>query len=544
MNSSLSPHASPLSGIYEISKVLGATLDLEKGLHDTLNILASFLGLRQCAVILAGEDGKPHLAAVTGMSLNDARGGAFAWPAAAVATVMATGIPLVAPEASDEPLLADYVAQGGALDDEGTAFFCVPVKTTERPFGALSAERPMIPGSRRVFEDDLRMLTMVATLIAQTVALHRKVAADRKRLLVDNARLQKRMAEISPPPPAADLKEIIGESEPITRVIAQCAQAAGTKATVLLRGESGTGKELVAHAIHMLSPRAAKPFVKINCAALTESLLESELFGHEKGAFTGAVAERKGRFELANCGTLFLDEIGEISPAFQAKLLRVLQEGEFERVGGSKTIKTDVRLVAATNRDLEAAVTEGSFRADLYFRLNVVPIFLPPLRQRTGDIPQLARHFLDRFNAENSRSLGLSHRAILALQRCNFPGNVRELQNCIYRTATMAKGEEIQDTDLACHGDVCLSATLWKPPADAPLPPIPAATARPAAPDPLPPGASPAVPADDDLSERERLVEAMERCGWVQAKAARLLGLTPRQIGYALKKHGVEVKRL
>ncbi|MBI2235353.1 MAG: nif-specific transcriptional activator NifA [Magnetospirillum sp.] len=532
MTSQDADYASPLSGLYEIGKVLGATLDLDKALHDVLNILSSFLGLRQCSVMLKDDDGTLQLVAVTGMSLTLAKSGAFAYPAEVVRRVIATGIPLVASETADEPLLADYQAQGGALDGEGTSFFCVPVKTTDRPFGALSAERPMAGGLRRVFEHDLRFLTMVATLIGQTVSLHGKVAADRKQLMADNARLHKRIAEIKPAAPIRGLEDVIGESEAMMRVFAQVAQAAVTRATVLLRGESGTGKERVAQAIHTLSPRSGKAFVKVNCAALSESILESELFGHEKGSFTGAVAERKGRFELAHGGTLFLDEIGEISANFQAKLLRVLQEGEFERVGGTRTIKTDVRLVAATNRDLEAAVTKGEFRADLYFRLNVVPIFLPALRERNGDIPQLARHFLDRFNAENGRHLTLSVKAIHSLQRCNFPGNVRELENCVYRTATMAPGEVIEDVDLSCKRDGCLSSTLWKTP--------PAAAAAPPPPQPQPqPEAT-----GDDLSERDSLLQAMERCGWVQAKAARLLGLTPRQIGYALKKHGIEIRQL
>jgi Nif-specific regulatory protein len=367
-----------------------------------------------------------------------------------------------------------------------------------------------------------------------------------------NARLQKQMEEIKPAVPVQGLEDIVGNSAAMSRVFAQVQQAAPTKATILLRGESGTGKEMVARAVHVLSPRARKPFVKVNCAALAESVLESELFGHEKGAFTGALNERKGRFELANGGTLFLDEIGEISAPFQAKLLRVLQEGEFERVGGSKTIKVDVRLVAATNRNLEEAVAKNEFRADLYYRLNVVPIFLPPLRERQGDIPLLAMYFLKRFNDENGRALTFSEDALQALQRCYFPGNVRELENCVTRSATMCKNAVITGMDLSCKRDTCLSSVLWntKRPAAPPLAHAPAVVEPPPVATRPPPSPSPAAPAPDpeppseDLSERERLVLAMERCGWVQAKAARLLGLTPRQIGYALKKHGIELVHL
>jgi Nif-specific regulatory protein len=378
-------------------------------------------------------------------------------------------------------------------------------------------------------------------------------------------------------------------------VLDTIAIVAKSNSTVLLRGESGTGKELFARAIHDLSPRKSKAFVKLNCAALPESVLESELFGHEKGAFTGAVGQRAGRFEMAHGGTLLLDEIGEISASFQAKLLRVLQEGEFERVGGNRTLKVDVRLICATNKNLEEAVTKGEFRADLYYRINVVPVFLPALRDRPGDIPLLAHAFLDRFNAENGRHLGISATAMEMLKRCYFPGNVRELENCIRRTATMAGGSAIVRDDLACASNNCLSALLWtgggrKSPGDAIAelasgrtipaptafrPPVPAAPAAAApasvgptaysAPQPTPAVSQPSTVepvrggdgphacehADDGscpalggrLTEKERLLDAMERTGWVQAKAARLLDITPRQIGYALKKYRIEMKR-
>jgi len=562
--------ALPLIGIYEISKILGATLDLDKALRDVLNILSSYLNMRHGAVALNDEAGRPLLAAVTGMSLQAARSGALKYPYAAAERVISTGVPLVVPDAVDEPLLAEYVAHNEALEDERISFFCVPIKTTEKAFGALSVERAWDGSAQYVFEHDLRFLTMVATLIGQTASLHRKVTADREMLMKDTARLQKKMADVAPALPIRGLEDVVGNSEAMARVFAQVQQAAPTKASILLRGESGTGKELVARAIHILSQRSTKPFIKVNCAALSESVLESELFGHEKGAFTGAVAERKGRFELANGGTLFLDEIGEISSNFQAKLLRVLQEGEFERVGGAKTVKVDVRLVAATNRDLEAAVSANTFRADLYYRLNVVPIFLPPLRERSGDIPLLAMYFLKQFNDENGRELTFSEKALEALQTCYFPGNVRELENCVYRTATMTKSPSIDEMDLLCRHDTCLSSTLWhKSPGvgevSAPVKvsaPIPVPTGpmvpRPPAVAVTPPAAPVSPPAvatpepldfpvgddDSDLSERERLIQAMERCGWVQAKAARLLGLTPRQIGYALKKHGIEIQQL
>ena len=289
------------------------------------------------------------------------------------------------------------------------------------------------------------------------------------------------------------------------------------------------------------------------------------MFGHERGAFTGAIGLRKGRFELADGGTLFLDEIGEISGAFQAKLLRVLQEGEFERVGGSRTIKVDVRLVAATNRNLEAAVLAGQFRSDLYYRISVVPIFLPPLRERREDVGMLAKEFLRRFNEEHGVSLTLSKRAMEVLSACDFPGNVRELESCVKRTAALAKDSVIVVEDFACSNESCLSLVMGKSmnrmqQQQAGYVPLPVLSPKQERSWPVhriaertnvavdrggegtePPKSSSSE--QDNATERQRLVDAMERSGWVQAKAARILGLTARQMGYALRKHNVEIKR-
>jgi Nif-specific regulatory protein len=423
---------------------------------------------------------------------------------------------------------------------------------------------------------------MIANLIGQTVKLHRVVARDRDRLIEESHRLQKEVAKLQPPSPAkTKISGIIGDSPQIRAVMDKIAIVARSNATMLLRGESGTGKELFARALHEMSPRAAHPFIKVNCAALAESVLESELFGHEKGAFTGAIGLRKGRFELADGGTLFLDEIGEISLAFQAKLLRVLQNGEFERVGGVRTLKADVRLITATNKNLEEAVRKGEFRADLYYRISVVPVLLPPLRDRSSDIPLLAAHFLEQFNEENGRNLAFSKQATQILKSCYFPGNVRELENCVQRTATFATGDTVAAADFACEQDQCLSATLWKGKAAGgdtwgshskatgglgPLPQVPVEPVRsearrpetpvwtrePERPVPNAPVAESSAAVEDydagaasadDASERARLLDAMEKTGWVQAKAARMMGLTPRQIGYALRKHAIEIKK-
>ncbi len=253
--------------------------------------------------------------------------------------------------------------------------------------------------------------------------------------------------------PLAGLAGIVGASASLSNVMERVACVAPTKATVLITGETGTGKELIARAIHAASPRAKRPLVKVNCAALPEGLLASELFGHERGAFTGALERRKGRFELASGGTIFLDEIGELSPAVQVALLRVLQEGEFERVGGTETLKTDVRVVVATNRNLDEAVRDGSFRCDLLFRLNVVPIAVPPLRERGDDIRLIAEHYASHYASKlGKRVMGLSPRALAALEAYPWPGNVRELQNVVERAMILASGELLQPADLELPG--------------------------------------------------------------------------------------------
>ncbi|GEO79952.1 nif-specific transcriptional activator NifA [Pararhodospirillum oryzae] len=553
--------------MYEISKILGSTLNLERSLRDVLNILSSYLQMRRGVVTLREDNGALEVVAVTGMSMRSAREGEAPFPLEAMNEVIGTAMPLIVYDMAGDDRFAPYAAQAYTVEDDIQSLIAVPLKTTGRPFGTLSIERHRDGSSRFQFEHDVRFLTMVGNLIGQTVALERKVAADRERLFLEKARLEKALPRPDPPLKGAVLENVVGGSEAMLRVSAQVRQVAPSRATVLLRGESGTGKELIARAIHYLSPRADKPFIKVNCAALTETLLESELFGHEKGAYTGATSERKGRFEMAHGGTLFLDEIGEISPYFQAKLLRVLQEGEFERVGGNRTLSVDVRLVTATNKDLEDAVIKGDFRADLYYRINVVPIFLPALRERREDVPLLARFFLDKFNEENGRTLRFAENALLVMGQCSFPGNVRELENCVYRAATLAQQDVIQDFGLSCRHDQCLSATLWRrqgsgaskaigglasapvtevePPPQEPTltwepPPAPTPMPRQAAPDTIDDGPGEA----SDSEERARLIAAMEKAGWVQAKAARLLGMTPRQIGYALKKHDIPLKRL
>jgi two-component system NtrC family response regulator len=342
----------------------------------------------------------------------------------------------------------------------------------------------------------------------QLVVLIERIS-ERRDLIRENSELKEMLIE------RYKFDEIVSTSHAMEEVLNMAGRVAASSATVLLRGESGTGKELIAKAIHFHSPRANAPLIKVNCAALPETLLESELFGHEKGAFTGATARRIGRFEAADRGTLFLDEIGELTSGMQVKLLRVLQEREFERLGGNETIKADVRVIAATNRDIEKAVKEGSFREDLYYRLNVVSVVIPPLRERKEDVPALLDFFIKKYNAENKKSItGISAETRDLLMRYGYPGNVRELENIIERAVVLSKKGIITTADLPIHvrtsaSEEELSAESLKGSLNETL----------------------------ETIERSILLEALKASGGVQTRAAEKLGISERVLRYKLKKY-------
>lgn len=555
-----------LSTIFEIAHTLTGLCRLEAKLASVIERLPSLVQMRRGIVCLFEHDGVPEIIVDDGRSEGrDVRCGGRL-PQGAIDQIVATGRPLIVEDVALHSIFSSSEVEM-MLDAAGNtcvAFIGVPIEIDEKVVGTLSIDRIADNGTHAQLEDDLRLLTMVASLLGQTAKLHCTFVGDRGRLMDEEFRLQTQpSSELKPhgrERKKVQVEGIIGDSPALRAMLEKIELIAKSNSTVLLRGESGTGKELVAKAIHERSARAKRPFIKLNCAALTETVLESELFGHEKGAFTGAFNARKGRFELADKGTLFLDEIGEISASFQAKLLRVLQEQEFERVGGNQTIKVDVRVIAATNKNLEEAVASKEFRADLYYRISVVPLLLPPLRERRTDIPLLAARFLKNFNNENGRALVFDSSAIDVLMNCGFPGNVRELENCVQRTATLAHGPSITRDDFACWHGQCLSATLWKCgpeqvarrpspiislPARLSMPPTQAAAhVQPVGSEltPLEPPGRLNIGAAK-ITDREHVVAAMERSGWVQAKAARLLGLTPRQIGYALRRHGIEIKR-
>ncbi|WP_018097516.1 nif-specific transcriptional activator NifA [Sinorhizobium meliloti] len=553
-----------VSGIYQISKVLNAPTRLEITLTNVVNILSSMQGMRHGAIVILEDGTEPEIIATAGSTPSPQSGGGRVISQAAIDEIVATGAPVVIEDASTSELFQGDLtsSSGGTIPG---AFIGVPVKAERKILGTLSIVRVSDDATDLTYDEDVGFLTMVANLVGQSISLHRAFGLDRQRFTQEQRRGERsadgKRNDVGGRLPAK-IDWIVGESAAVKEVLATVSAVAPTNTTVLLRGESGTGKEAFAQAIHELSPRRTKSFIKLNCAALPETVLESELFGHEKGAFTGAISQRAGRFELANGGTLLLDEIGEISPVFQAKLLRVLQEGELERVGGTRTLKVDVRLICATNKNLEMAVANGEFRADLYYRINVVPIVLPPLRDRPGDISRLAKVFLKRFNKENGRELTFAPSALDLVSQCRFPGNVRELENCVRRTATLAQSGTIGPLDFACKNSQCLSALLWKGAnggsigdnaidelrdstmsAGAPFAARRAGASGEVSSKACDPNDPACLASASRLTERERLIDAMEKSGWVQAKAARLLGLTPRQVGYALRRHQIEVKK-
>lgn len=538
---------SALLGIYEISRILTRPARLEEALSAVMDMLSSFLDLHDGLLVLLDEKDDPTLVVGTGWGEGTAQEKFSRIPEEVIGQTLVANLPLKVRDMTASPLFRGWAELENSEPGVFRSFMGVRIRSDEKTIGLLMMERQSRNDLSISLDEDARFLVMVANLVGQTVTLQTLVAQDRQRLMQERHRYEEALNPLAERI-TGNVSGIVGESAAIRTVLNKIQQVARCNLPVLLRGESGTGKELFARAVHEFSPRKDKPCIKVNCAALSEMVLESELFGHEKGSFTGATEMRKGRFELAHGGTLFLDEIGEISLAFQAKLLRVLQEGEFERVGGTRTIKVDVRVVTATNRNLEEAVLAGTFRSDLYYRIGVVPIHLPPLRERREDVPMLAAEFLHRFNKEHGVQLALSQGAMNLLAACDFPGNVRELESCVRRTAALAKNTTISVEDFSCNNGRCLSLLLGRRINERAAAVgefvLPASPARAAASQPAELPVMPAMPADSDgYVERQRLVEAMERSGWVQAKAARLLGLTPRQMGYALRKFNIEIRK-
>jgi Nif-specific regulatory protein len=488
-----------LSSILEVSKVLTTSFDLEKNLSEVMSTLGKMLEMqRGCVFLLDQRSGEMRIVAAHGLSRQNIERGKYRIGEGIVGRVLEKKKPMVIPNIGKEPLFLNKT--GSRPEKEGISFLCVPIKLKNEVLGVLSVDRIYAKEHGNV-DDDLRVLEIISSLIAQFLKLREtyvRVEAEKEDLRLE---LKGRYS----------IENIVGVSDRMQEVLAAVHRVAPSKSTVLLRGESGTGKELIAKAIHYMSRRSSGPFIKFNCASIPEGLLESELFGHEKGAFTGAIATRKGKFELADKGTIFLDEIGDLPLVLQPKILRVLQEREFERVGSEKTIKVDVRIIAATSRNLEHLVSEGRFREDLYYRLNVIPIFLPPLRERGEDIPFLIEHFLEKFNTENERSVILDESAMHALLNYSWPGNVRELENTIERLVVMSGSDIINERDLPMSLSIKRHRRL----------------------------STMSLISNIEEIEKANILEALEKTGWIQARAAKMLGITPRQIGYKIRKYGI-----
>ncbi len=507
-----------ITTLYEIAKALNSSLDLEEVMRRILDILHDKMAMERGTLTLLDEESNQLIIQVArGLTEKEIERGRYRVGEGITGRVVAAGEPIMVKNVGEEPLFLNRTQARGDVKRTQISFLCVPIKLDGKTIGALSADRLFERDTS--LDEDLRLLTIISSMVAQAVRIHKMVEKEKARLEDENVRLRRQLKKRFHP------SNIVGESKRMLDTFATLEMVSKTKATVILRGESGTGKELIASAIHYHSDRADQPFIKVSCAALPETLLESELFGYEKGAFTGAAATKIGRFEMANGGTLFLDEIGDLPLSTQVKMLRVLQEREFERLGGTQTIRVDLRLIVATNKDLEKEVREGRFREDLYYRLNVVPIFLPALRERREDIPLLVKHFLERASQENKKEVKyVSDEAMEILMNYVWPGNIRELENAIERAVVLCKGETLQPE-------------LFPIPQDGKGPGLTTYTPQ------LGAESLPCVlPQAVEALEKRLIESALKKTGGNQRRAAQILGLTERMIGYKIKQYGLKAK--
>jgi Nif-specific regulatory protein len=493
----------------DVSKSLAESLDLEETLTSMLKSFDTHLKLRRGMITLLDPDTETiNVRLAHGLSKKSQSLASYKVGEGIIGRVVQDGKEIIVPDISKDPRFLHKTRSRRQEKGKQIAFFCVPIKLEGKTIGALSVDKQSDP--KNDFEANVRLLNVIATMVAQAVKLNKLVESDRKKLSEENVRLRRELKS------HFNIHNMVGTSNAMKEVYRLIEQVSNSNATVLLRGESGTGKDLVAHAIHYNSLRADKPFVKVNCTALPDTLLESELFGHEKGAFTGAAERKLGRFERAHGGTIFLDEIGDFSLNLQVKLLRVIQFKEFERVGGLETIKTNVRIVVATHKNLEEQIKEGLFREDLYYRINVFPIYMPPLRERKDDIMLLADYFLEKIAIENNKNISrISTPAIDMLTRYHWPGNIRELENCIERAV------------LLCNDDVIRSEHL---------PPSLQMIKK------TEPVAQRSLTEIIENKERELIVDALKKFEGNQRKTAKELGISERILGYKIKKYSIHPK--
>ncbi|MFO7840168.1 MAG: sigma 54-interacting transcriptional regulator [Desulfosalsimonadaceae bacterium] len=496
--------------LYQISRVLNQPPELRQSLYEVLELLSKTLNMvRGTITILNPLSEEIGIEVAHGISQSALSRGKYKLGEGITGQVIQSGKAVTVPKISEDPRFLNRTATRKKEKAHELSFICVPIKKETQIIGALSVDRPYDPGYP--LEKGERLLSVIAAMIATQVIHLERIRVEKEKLRAENERLQAELHK------KYRVKNIIGNSNKMREVFQMISQVAESNATVLIRGESGTGKELVANAIHYNSRRSKNPFIKLNCAAIPANLIESELFGHEKGAFTGALRRKTGKFELADKGSLFLDEIGSLDPELQVKLLRVLQEREIERVGGAAPIAVDVRIIAATNRNLEQAVEEGGFRSDLYYRINVFPIYLPPLRERKTDILVLAEHFLEKYARKNSKSIiRFSTPAIDMLMNYHWPGNVRELENCIERAVLLCEDKVIHSFHLP--------PTLQTGQTSDTLP-------------------SQSIEDAVERLEKEMIIDALKHTRGNISQAAKSLYTTVRKLGYKTKKYGIDPRQ-
>ncbi len=498
-----------LPTLYKISQVISASEDLEQSLNIILNVMKKRLKISRGAVTLYDRSSETiTIHRSFGLSDIEKSRGVYSPGEGITGEVVESGEPIMVPHIQDDSRFLDRTKAHEDGAGMKASFFCVPITHAKKVLGAISAERVYL--DRHLLKQDMELVATLGSMIAPAVELYMLENVEKVRLESENLRLKNELKKKYKP------GNIIGNSKPMQDIYQLIDKVSSTKATVLVLGESGVGKELVASAIHYNSPTADGPFIVFNCAALPESIVESELFGHEKGAFTGAIAQRKGRFEMADGGTIFLDEVGELSLPLQAKLLRVLQQRTFERVGGSKPVRVDLRIIAATNRDLPDMIAKGQFREDLFYRLNVFPITIPPLRDRASDVILLADHFIAASAEEMGKEVKrISTPALNMLMAYHWPGNVRELENVIERAVILSD-------DAVIHGYN--------------LPPSLQTSAETGT------TFGCGVEAKIQAVEYEMIVEALKNHNGNTTEAAKELGLTRRILGLRMEKYNINYK--